>query len=383
VHNLISWIYPFSLSSRQEKQKSKTIFHIFGINSAFFLKAPGEVLPAFFNTPCLRDVTPEFVQTRDAEVGLHETGTENTLCWFCVFIRGRWSPTGWGVINRETGSVRFENIPVGLTGIACITDRSGRMVPCSRMFTVTAGGMEYTGLPGEEISLYLLRKFHVKERMLDIGHTIIGTRIQGANRRDFSDSVTLYTISDTLQVCFQDLVFDNPSGYRYYRLFSPSGDLNIAELEFISERKLPGSVLASPLPVFTKNDPVQKSYYRLRGDTLSDRPGSKLFDADMLTWSAQGWAGMDFGRPVRINRVRIAPRNVHNGIVPGDNYQLFYWNGEWVAAGIQQAEYNFLEYTGVPSNTLYWLKNLDHGEEEQPFFYVNGRQVFCNQPQEP
>lgn len=240
--------------------------------------------------------------------------------------------------------------------------------------------MEYTGLPGKEISLYLLRKFHVKERMLDIGHTIIGTRIQGANHRDFSDSVTLYTISDTLQVCFQDLVFDNPSGYRYYRLLSPTGNLNIAELEFISERKLPGSVPASPLPVFTKNEAVQKSYYRLWGDTLSDRPGSKLFDADMLTWSAQGWAGMDFGRPVRINRVRIAPRNAHNGIVPGDSYQLFYWNGEWISAGIQQAEYNFLEYTGVPSNTWYWLKNLDHGEEEQPFFYTDGRQIFSNQP---
>lgn len=63
----------------------------------------------------------------------------------------------------------------------------------------------------------------------------------------------------------------------------------------------------------------------------------------------------------------------------------FFWrmNGEWVSAGVQQAAYNFLEYSGVPSNTLYWLKNLDHGEEKQPFFYVNGRQVFCNQPQEP
>jgi hypothetical protein len=28
---------------------------------------------------------------------------------------------------------------------------------------------------------------------------------------------------------------------------------------------------------------------------------------------------------------------------------------------------------------MYWLRNLDHGKEEQPFFYRDGEQVFSNQ----
>ena len=107
----------------------------------------------------------------------------------------------------------------------------------------------------------------------------------------------------------------------------------------------------------------------------------EIFDGDMLTFSIQKWAGMDFGKPVKIDRVRIAPRNADNGIKIGDTYQLFYWDETWVSAGTQQAEYNFLKFKNVPANALYWLKNMDHGKEEQPFFYVNGKQVFSNQPQ--
>ncbi len=61
----------------------------------------------------------------------------------------------------------------------------------------------------------------------------------------------------------------------------------------------------------------------------------------------------------------MAARTAHNVLVPGDNYQLFYWANEWVSAGIQNAQYNFLEFSDIPAITLYWLRNLDHGEQEQ------------------
>ena len=89
---------------------------------------------------------------------------------------------------------------------------------------------------------------------------------------------------------------------------------------------------------------------------------------------------MDLGVPLNLNRIRIAPRNAHNGIVPGDNYQLLYWSNGWIQSETKQAGYNFIEFEKVPSNTLYWLRNLDYGKEEQPFFYRNGKQIFSNQP---
>ncbi len=349
-------------------------------NSLYFSKAPGELIPSFFNTPCLIDVTDKFVVNRDVEIPLKKTNPGNNLCWFSVFSHGNWTPVAGAIIDKEKNSARFENIPTELTGIACTMDNSGRLVPCSRLFTVGNDGLKYIYPSDEKTDLYLLRKFPVKERMLDVVHTIIGTKIQGANEPDFSDSVTLFTIKDTLQVCFQDLTFKNLNNYRYYRLYADGEDLNIAQLEFITENKQLSSTDASLLPVFKESEAVQKRYYKLLGDTISEEPGSFLFDGNMLTFSIQKWAGMDFGSPVKINRVRIVPRNANNGIVAGDRYQLFYWDGVWISAGIQQAKYNFLEFTGVPANTLYWLSNLDHGKEEQPFFYVDGKQVFSNQP---
>jgi hypothetical protein len=58
---------------------------------------------------------------------------------------------------------------------------------------------------------------------------------------------------------------------------------------------------------------------------------------------------------------------------------LHYWNNSWIPAEIKKADYNFIEFENIPSKTLYWLRNLDHGKEEQPFFYRNGKQVFSNQ----
>ncbi|HKI87934.1 MAG TPA: hypothetical protein VKA38_02830, partial [Draconibacterium sp.] len=175
----------------------------------------------------------------------------------------------------------------------------------------------------------------------------------------------------------------HPGAYRYYRLEAPTWQLNIAELEFLTEEKTKETTAATLLPVFHEDSTPQKQFYKIGYQVISNSKDSVVFDGDMLTFSANKQIILDLGSPRKINRLRIAPRNAHNGIVRGDNYQLFYWNDEWISAGVQQAEVNYLEYKDVPAGTLYWLRNLDHGKEEQPFFYENGKQVFSNQPQIP
>jgi hypothetical protein len=86
--------------------------------------------------------------------------------------------------------------------------------------------------------------------------------------------------------------------------------------------------------------------------------------------------GVDLGIPRNSNRIRIAPRNAHNGIVPGDNYQLLYWNNGWVPAETKKTVFNFIEFENIPSKTLFWLRNLDHGKEEQPFLSQWGTGFF-------
>ena len=290
-------------------------------------------------------------------------------------------PVSWGKLNRAKSKAVFKDISVGLTGIACSYDGYSA-IPCSRLVTVTADGMKYVEPGVEKTTLVLIRKFPVSEWLQGMRDDMIGTRIQGANRSDFSDTVTVHVFQSVPQPHLHDVELSNPGNYRYYRLEAPGSNwhLNIAELEFISQSDSPGLAEASPLPAFDKNQPPRKTYYKIPYTTMPGVTDSTLYDRDMLTYCNRKWIGLDLGKPQPVSRIRMAARTAHNGIVAGDNYQLFYWDNEWISAGTQQAQYNFLEFNNIPANTLYWLRNLDHGEQEQPFFYDSGEQVFTNQP---
>jgi len=171
----------------------------------FFIKAPGEELPLSFNTPCISDVTGRFVSVKDIELDITEKQVGNNICWFSIFIKGDWMPVGWGILNKEKDKAIFKNIPTGLTGIACFLE-NGKTIPCSKLVTVTSDGIDYIYPDKKRTKLFLTRKFHEKKRMQYFVGDIIGLKIQGANKSDFSDTVTLHTISDTLRPYLQDIL---------------------------------------------------------------------------------------------------------------------------------------------------------------------------------
>lgn len=358
---------------------SKIYMKTFGAQekSPYYLKSTNEELPTSFRNPCIKDITHKFVDTRNVEVKLNQPVANNNLCWFSIFIQGRWKPVGWGTINKEKGTVNFENIPSGLTGIACVI-QNGEIIPCSPLFMVKEKNIKYITPADSTQKLLLTRKFPVKTRMQYFIKEMTGTRIQGANNADFSDSVSLFTIKDTLKPYYQDITFENTHKYKYYRLFADSWHLHIAELEFITEDSSSGTTGASLLPVFDEVKVNPNKYYKYRGKVISNEPDSAAFDGNMLTYTTKKWTGMEFERPVRINRIRVAPRNAHNEIVRGDNYKLFYWDNTWIPLTTKKANQNFIIFDEVPSNTVYWLRNIDHGKEEQPFFYMDNKQVFSN-----
>ena len=65
-----------------------------------------------------------------------------------------------------------------------------------------------------------------------------------------------------------------------------------------------------------------------------------------------------------------------NEVVPGDDYELFYWNDEWCSLGRKIAVHDTLAYVEVPKNSLLWLHNHTQGKEERIFTYENGRQIW-------
>lgn len=60
-----------------------------------------------------------------------------------------------------------------------------------------------------------------------------------------------------------------------------------------------------------------------------------------------------------------------------DKLELFYFGADgWTSCGEKRAVANYVEYSNVPSEALYLLRNLSKGTEERPFTWQDGKMVF-------
>lgn len=92
--------------------------------------------------------------------------------------------------------------------------------------------------------------------------------------------------------------------------------------------------------------------------------------------SEGGWAGLDLGIPTQIDKIVYTPRNRDNYIRPGDTYELFYCDKDWISAGEMQATSDSLHYQQLPQNALLLLCNYTRGTQERIFVYENGSQIW-------
>lgn len=154
-----------------------------------------------------------------------------------------------------------------------------------------------------------------------------------------------------------------PATCRYIRYKAPDQSwVNISELQCYSpEGKLSGTPFASD-----KN----KSPEEL----------AKICDGNIDTFYAgevrNAYVGIDFGKEVEIDRIIYSPRTDGNDVIPGEEYELFYWENRWVSLGRKKADSFRLQYDSVPDNSLLWLHNRTKGVEERIFTYMNNEQIW-------
>lgn len=326
-----------------------------------------EKLPAFFQNPCLLDVSSENFTGADARISLKPRQTKDKYAYLAVFDNRNWVPIQWGKCEDATVFTCMGKNIVYLP----LYSRKGDLYYGMPPFLFTQQGT-IRWLEADTTrwqTLRLRRKYPVMIQKWLV-ERMKGGQFQAANRADFSDAVLLHTITDHPDMYFHDVAVDHPGKYRYYRYLSPNGGAcNIAELEFYGDggnTKVTGQIIGTSGSY--DNDPWR---------TLD-----KAFDGDVLTFydaaSMDGaWVGMDFGKGTVISRIRYLPRNDDNTIVPGQTYELFYFgvNG-WISLGKQVASDDTLYYDNAPVNALFWLRNLTKGVEERIFTYENGEQVW-------
>jgi hypothetical protein len=107
-----------------------------------------------------------------------------------------------------------------------------------------------------------------------------------------------------------------------------------------------------------------------------------VFDGDPLTFfrypdPSNSWVGLDFGKPVNIDRILYIPHTDGNIVTYGDEYELKYWdkNG-WKSLGRKVADNVYVTFDNCPVGALFLLHDCTRGIEERIFTYENDIQIW-------
>ena len=357
-------------------------------DAPYFLKACGEYVPAVLDDPCIRDVTDHLFPTVQITTPCPYDGT-NRLAYLATFSKemGGLIPVTWGLVDAEAQQVTFDHaLPNVLYVVVAYDGR--RMMTLTAPFYVSGDsahavcpipGTDYDrpAVPDTLPALTLTRKFPRKPTMIQAAEELVGSRIQGANRRDFSDAVTLLELTEAPQPYFLDYPLTHTGRYQYYRFQTTDEHphANISMLEWITDQRYGYDNVLPP----TRPHILQPA------DTLAlceESHRVKLLDEeswDKMSWKAEYDGNMQTApgaypnitlwlkEPQVVTHVRLAPLNADNGIQSGDRFELLYWDDGWLSAGTATARYEYVTFSHVPSHKLYWLKNLSRGKEELLF----------------
>lgn len=329
------------------------------------IKTDEEVIPELFENPHMLDVTDEYVKTTDVTIKLEWGIPKNTnFAYLTVFNDQSWTPIYWGKIDGD--QVTFKNMGRGIVYLPVFYTNEGNYV-AGNAFHLSDEGDVRTLIPNldHQQTMVVNRKYS----MIRIGYhasRMIGGKFQGANKPDFSDSVTLYTYDLVTEGKYCTLPIKNEERFKYLRYIgAPYSHSTINELFFYDENnvELKGEIIGTE--------------GSLEGGATID----KAFDRDILTYFEaplpfDGWVGLELPAASTVSKIRFMPRTDGNCIEPGDQYELVYWNKSWISVGRQIATADSLIFENVPSDALYLLHNHTKGREERIFTYEDGEQVW-------
>lgn len=356
--------------------------------SALTLRDSEEKIPGIFADPYIRDVTDEYHDVIDLDINLPEIPKSTNLAYLGIFTPKGWVPVGYGTISHWRNKVTFKQTPINVVYVAGYFN--GKTVsPVGAPFYINKEGEKIDIVPDydNKIDLKAIRKYPIKERLARWTTHLDSGVFQGANKADFSDAVELYRLNKQPDPMIYEGNTLSKLAVRYVRFVTAKNeDSHMAIMEYLGKPEKGDSVDHGSKPyILDEKDSIlwddYDAYTVLKGAFIN-KPVTPLltggFDGNMETFTNYKQPGLDFGKPRIVDKIRFARRNGNNMIESGSRYKLLYFDMGWKEAGVIKAKYNFVEFKNVPSNTVYWLRNLDHGKEELSFMYFNGQQYFVN-----
>ena len=329
---------------------------------------PPDDIPRYLHTSNFVDITDSLVPTTDVRVQLTRKNPDTYKHVFlCIFNNSTWQAIHWGIIEQQ--DVVFSSMARDVLYLPMFYKKS-KYYPAGDPVIIPFEGPSVEVRPALNgtVDMILERKYPLGYNyMFYDNRCMVGSVFSGSSDSSFTVSEKLGTLSVrtrpnidyssrwrdrlTLDMYWKEVPFEQTNPYRYIQIKPSSNEeCRIGELEFYDEQnqKVTGRVTGSTAGPEAVFDGFEGEDY------IDDNPG--------------GWAKIDFGKPVKLSRIRFLFADDSNRIQTGDRYELFYWNDEWISLGKQIASERYLHYKG-PAGALYWLRNLDRGVEERIFTY--------------
>ena len=305
------------------------------------------------------DVTGQYLETADLSVWQNPFGKWD-IAYLATFDISGWTPVSFSRISWS-GLARFKDMGKNILYLpmAC---RNKKLLPLDSPFILDNNGRKKELVCNYEkkVSMKLIRKFPLFSYTAAHVINLKGYVIYGSNDYRFGEKEQLAVIGH--YPFFMDRIKINTSNkYRYVKIESPEGKkVRLAQLACFSD--------SAGIPILHKD--VRYTAGTMKGHS------SHLFDGNLESYAPGQMFRVDLGEPIRLSEIRVCPRNDTNYIIPGNQYELFYWDNAWKSAGRQTAVDYFLEYKDVPSGTVYWLRCLSEGREERIFTYGDNKQIW-------
>lgn len=315
-------------------------------------------IPDYLKDPRLQDVTSQYFGSNDAKIKINETSGN---VYLGVFTPDEILPVD--IASKAENNVSFRNIEPNIIFFP-VTKIEQEFQPCGMPFMITSGNKIIQFIPNEHTreSITIDRKmpvtFNLKEKLA----SVIGTKIQ-------------IGVSEKGPWIEIDSIEKMPT-HNYYRIQPPKNtDFKYIRISSsLKEKPEIGEIIVSSDSLGITKLPISYTNKKKKGKWQN------LIDGNILSWYhyVAGKKGiiLKIDSDKEVNSIFVVPRNDDNYVMPGEEYELFYFAEDgWKSLGRKVAEGFSLSYD-VPQNAVLWLRNLTKGNEEQIFICRNGRQAF-------
>ena len=358
-----------NVSRMKTLRKMKVYRRTFSVNeelSGLDIQEPDK--SDFLKIPRFEDVTPayaiDFLETLKVPGNELYGGIKPKSAYLCMSSCFSWVPVAVGKFRR--GNAEFDDIDCNVQVMRVASVEDGKLRFWSDPFYIKESGDLHFYRAGKELQdITVFRKFSDNQELW-LQKRMINGVFEGCNDSTFSKKERLHIIRKLPKRLLVPVRPKKSGPYRYVRYAGPRyGFCNIADMYFYSTdgELLTGRPMGTPGSY--GGDKEHDYLSALDGNSSTSFDSKKYY---------HGWVGLDFGEPKHIGKIVYTPRNRDNHVRPGDEYELFYCDGNWKSAGRVTASSDSILYKGLPAGTLYILNNLSRGKDIRVFSYDNGVQ---------